>query len=351
MLSTVSKCQSLLVVVLAWFLHCATTASAQVLFSEDFEDAMLTMNAMVNEHVTVENGIAKFNDPPTEDPTPDRATFAVVQDFTDPVMTFSFDVVEPVVAQPPGTRMEMLFRAGIGTANNTLQSGDQIVEAIMFRGVDAAGNRGAYTNNGNETIFLVANNNANPLTFESPVDGSDVMLTGFQYIPYVRNNETGMFGEVKGITPFTAAHQPVFGTFNRFGIGSSTNADVGTFAIDNVLVVSGVSFEQVDPGPMCILGDVDCNNVVEFVDFEPIRANFRKPVGTRAEGDLVGNGIVDFADFHEWKAAFLGAGGSLAGVDLGFLASVPEPGTVVLLLWGWAAITGSSRAARGRSAP
>ena len=36
------------------------------------------------------------------------------------------------------------------------------------------------------------------------------------------------------------------------------------------------------------------------------------------------NGVVDFADFHQWKAAFLGAGGSLADVDLGFLAAVPD---------------------------
>jgi hypothetical protein len=337
---TVSKCLSLLVasVVFVWVLNCTKSMNAQVLFSEDFEDQMLTENAMVNEHVTIESGVARFNDPPTEDPTPDRATFVVVRDFTDPVLTFSFDIVEPVVSQLPGTRMEMLFRAGIGTGNNTLSSGEQIVEAIMFRGAGAPGStRGAYLNNGNETIFLVANNNSTPLMFASPIDGSNVMLNGFEYIPYVRNNETGMFGEVKGISVFPPAHQAVFGTFNRFGIGSSTNADVGTFAIDNVLVVTGVSFDQV-VGPMCILGDTDCNNTVDFADFEPIRANFRMTIDSRGEGDLVRNGVVDFADFHEWKAAFLGAGGSLAGVDLGFLASVPEPSAALLMLLGAAAL-------------
>jgi hypothetical protein len=149
---------------------------------------------------------------------------------------------------------------------------------------------------------------------------------------------------VKGISAFNMPRP-----FERFGIGSSTTADVGTFAIDNVLVMPGATFERdIVVGPTCILGDVDCNNVVEFADFEPIRANFRKTVETRAGGDLVRNGIVDFADFHEWKNAFLGAGGSLAGVDLGFLASVPEPGTVALMLMGWAAITGNARTRRGR---
>jgi hypothetical protein len=300
------------------------TATAQVLFSEDFEDTMLAENSQVNANVTIENGIAKFNDPAET-----RATFTVVRDFTDPVMTFSFDVVEPVVEAPP--RMEMLFRAGIGTAHNTLQSGDQIVEAIMYR-TAADPTRGAYMNNGDETIFLVANNKATDLTFTSPIDDvTQVTLPGFNYIPYVRDNTTGMFGEVKGISAFAAAHQPVFGTFNRFGIGSSTTGDVGTFAIDNVLVVSGVSFEQ-NVGPTCILGDADCNNIVDMADFEPIRANFRNQVTSRAQGDLVRDGVVNFSDFQEWKAAFLAAGGSLEGVDLGFTANVPEPSTAAMLI-------------------
>jgi hypothetical protein len=85
-------------------------------------------------------------------------------------------------------------------------------------------------------------------------------------------------------------------------------------------------------GPPLLLGDTDANGVVDFADFEPIRANFRKPVAARTDGDLVRNGVVDFADFHQWKAAFLGMGGSLAGVDLGFLGTVPEPSTAVIML-------------------
>jgi hypothetical protein len=303
----------------------ADNTSAQVLFSENFDDTTLAENAQVG-NVTIEDGIARFNDPAET-----RATFSVVRNFTDPVMTFSFDIVEPVVEAPP--RMELLFRAGVGTAHNTLQSGDQIVEAIMYR-TAADPTRGAYMNNGDETIFLVANNKATDLTFTSPIDNvTQVTLPGFNYIPYVRDNTTDMFGEVKGISAFTAAHQPVFGTFNRFGIGSSTTGDVGTFAIDNVLVVSGVSFDQVI-GPPPVFGDTDGDGIGgEFPDdFDPIRANFRKSVTPRVEGDLVDNNVVDFDDFHEWKTAFLGGGGSLEGVDLDFLGNVPEPTTGILLL-------------------
>jgi hypothetical protein len=85
-------------------------------------------------------------------------------------------------------------------------------------------------------------------------------------------------------------------------------------------------------GPPPIKGDTDGDGVVEFEDFEPIRANFRKTVASRGLGDLVRNGRVDFDDFREWKTAFVGGGGSLAGLDLGFASNVPEPSTAVLAL-------------------
>ena len=87
-------------------------------------------------------------------------------------------------------------------------------------------------------------------------------------------------------------------------------------------------------GPPPILGDVNGNGTGgEYpADFLPIQMNFRKP-GDRSMGDLSGNGTVDFPDFREWKSVHLGMGGSLAGLDLGFLGgSIPEPSTAVILL-------------------
>jgi hypothetical protein len=84
-------------------------------------------------------------------------------------------------------------------------------------------------------------------------------------------------------------------------------------------------------GPPLVPGDTDGDGIVEFSDFDPIRANFRKVVTSRTQGDLVTNGRVDFADFQQWKTAFTGGGGSLAGLDSGF-SNVPEPGVCALLL-------------------
>jgi len=92
-------------------------------------------------------------------------------------------------------------------------------------------------------------------------------------------------------------------------------------------------------GEALIAGDTDGDGTVELEDFEPIRANFRKTVTTRAMGDLVRNGVVDFDDFRQWKTAFVGGGGSLAGLDSSF-GSVPEPTAAVLTLM---AILGACR--------
>ncbi|HJQ79374.1 MAG TPA: hypothetical protein VJ828_05430 [Lacipirellulaceae bacterium] len=85
----------------------------------------------------------------------------------------------------------------------------------------------------------------------------------------------------------------------------------------------------VPSGPPPVPGDTDGDGIVEFSDFEPIRANFRKAVSERTGGDLVDDNVIDFDDFHEWKTAFVGGGGSVAGMDLDFF-SVPEPASAAL---------------------
>jgi hypothetical protein len=86
------------------------------------------------------------------------------------------------------------------------------------------------------------------------------------------------------------------------------------------------------PGSGPMAGDVDGNGVVDLLDFEPIRANFRKQVLERIQGDLNRDRVVDFDDFREWKTAFLSAGGALQDVDFALLANVPEPTTLGLTL-------------------
>jgi hypothetical protein len=247
-------------------------------------------------------------------------------------MTFSFDTAAPVT-NTAGSDMELVFRAGIGTSNNTLSSSEFILEAVLFRtsgGGTGGGVRGDFLNNGNETMFLVANNRETPLIFTSPIDGTDVTLNAFEYIPYIRNNDTGDFGTIKGIDNFEDRNglDPGPGDIIRLGIGTSSNGHQGTFAIDNVEVVEGVSFVGfVPPVP----GDVDGDGFVTTDDFDIIVENFRLTPATRMQGDLSGDGLVSLVDFIEWKTEHLGGGGSLAGLNFGFL-SVPEPSTVVSVM-------------------
>jgi len=117
-------------------------------------------------------------------------------------------------------------------------------------------------------------------------------------------------------------------------LGQSLAIRIDTRNVGNNQLFTQANFDNVRlTGPVGLIpGDTNGNGVVDLDDFEPIRANFRKNVTLRGQGDLVPNNMVDFDDFHQWKTAFLGAGGSLAGVDLSFIGNVPEPTTAVVLL-------------------
>ncbi len=289
----------------------ASGASAQQLYYEDFEDETLAGNAAIA-NGTIAGGFLSLDDPAAA-----RGTFSVVQDFFAEVMTFSFDVVEPIVRGEPAS-MEVVLRAGVGTAQNTLQNADQVVESIIYRD----GNRGAYVNNGNETIFLVANNKATDLVFNSPIDQTPVTLTAFQYIPYVLNHDTTTFGQIKGVSNFNGGARPI----TRLGIGSSSTAHVGTFAIDNVLVMTGATFERDLVQKQ--QGDVDGDMDVDMDDFTFIQNHFQQSVTMREEGDLNDDGMVDWVDFRQWKDNFPTPppppGGGAQGV--------PEPAGAILAL-------------------
>lgn len=99
--------------------------------------------------------------------------------------------------------------------------------------------------------------------------------------------------------------------------GSATNSqDMGLFIV-------GTIEQPCDPG------DVNCDEMVDIDnDLTAIADNFRQEVTAREFGDLTGDRFVDFADFDQWKNNYTG---SLSDVDLGFLKTVPEPGTLALV--------------------
>jgi hypothetical protein len=127
-----------------------------------------------------------------------------------------------------------------------------------------------------------------------------------------------------------AAPRMIFmsGSREHDGGGVPTAGVFDLTTVGSELFLNSVDFMTQAPP---LLGDTDGNGTVDLADFEPIRANFRKTVTARNQGDLVANGVVDFADFREWKAAFTGAGGSLAGLNLSFGTNVPEPSTFGLV--------------------
>jgi hypothetical protein len=336
--------------VAACLVLCAGTASAQQLFYEDFADTTLTSGAS-QQSGTIANGIISYNDTSTTN----RARFVDVPStanparpsYSDPVMTFSFDVVAPVT-NVTGFDHELVFRAGPATGANTLSSTEFVMEVIAFRttGLGTGGGpRAPYVNNGNESIFIVANNQANSLNFSSPVDGSNITLNANQYISYVRNNVTSTFGTLKAAANYTT---PTSGggagslALQRFGIGSSSNGHEGTFALDNVRVVGGVDFAGIAP---LIPGDVNGDGFVLMDDFTIIKDNFRKSPRSRGQGDLTADGLVSLVDFTQWKGAFSAGGGSSAGLDMSFL-SVPEPSALGIVYLSCLVLTGCRRRRR-----
>lgn len=220
----------------------ATPASAATLFSEDFSDTTLEPGAQT-QNATIAGGIATFADASTST----RNRFVVVQNFTSPVMTFSFDSVAPVTAAAGVADNELVLRAGNGSANQSLGSSEFNTEAIAWRSSGsgtAGGPRGSFPANGLATVFTVVNNQDATLVFPSPIDGTDVTLAPFQYIDYTRdNNPGGVYAVLKGVTNMVDLDgaTPGPGTISRFSIGSSSSGHQGTMAIDNVLVVDQVS--------------------------------------------------------------------------------------------------------------
>jgi len=317
-------------------------AIAQSLYFENFEaQPTLQPNTFTQNATYVteanDNDYARFVDTSATA----RNRFVVTQTFNDPVMTFAFDTKEPATATG-GQDNELLFRAGPGTTNNTLGSTEFVIEAIAYRtatGGTTGGPRGSFANNGNESIFIVTNNQASALQFTSPIDGTAVTLNGNQYIPYVHNNTTGAWGTLKGISNFTTPTGGLL-TLNRFGIGSSSNGHQGTMAIDNVLVYSGVTFVNPPLPPASLTLRVDpstgqtqlVNASTSAIDFSAYRITSAggslqpagwDPVATGAptsgfpQGDGSGNGwevrgsanpadynsngVVDAADYVAWR--------------------------------------------------
>jgi hypothetical protein len=240
--------------------------------------------------------------------------------------------------------MEVIMRAGVGTNNNTMSSAEQVIEAIAFRGDfdDAAPSR-LPLNDGSETLFMVYNNKATELTFSSPVDGLDVVLPAYNYVPYVLNRTTNMFSALlqKGISHSNPVTEEPPRDIIKVGIGSSTNNDIGRFAIDNVLIRSGVLFDRSFPTVGGAPGDFDASGVVDAADLALWQQRFGNTAPPLADAD--NDGDTDGADFLIWQQQ-LGSGAPATGAG----SAVPEPASLAVACLAMIATLAATRARRAR---
>lgn len=242
------------------------------------------------------------------------------------VSTFSFEFFEPTRAGDVNSLMFGYYRQqanpdlnGAGRSySSTLHDGLLNPQGPLLEG--AAVN---YALDTVHTVFMFAN------------DSGSAVMNYADSGRTLADTSADVWISLDGTAPvyaFTVDKQNAVAPNNTpvSGIGFRTfNPDIEQFLINNVLLVSGASFDRTTFAGPCGLGDVNCDGSIDLAnDFEAIRANFRTHVASRSLGDLNADGIVTLADYVQWKSAFLSGGGSLEGVNISFL-SVPEPAATV----------------------
>ena len=192
-----------------------------------------------------------------------------------------------------------------------------------------------------KTVFLAYNNKDTEQIFISPIDGTEVTLLPWQYVPYTLNRTTNTFiAEPTGVASAALPGDPVPPgpeppLITRFAIGSSTNNDQGTFAIDNVMVRAGIVFDRIFPATV-LEADFDGNKTVQGADLGLLKVRFGNTAAPLADADS--DGDTDGYDFIQWQRSLGSSIPSVAAVG-----AVPEPSTLALLALGAAALGGHRR--------
>ena len=99
----------------------------------------------------------------------------------------------------------------------------------------------------------------------------------------------------------------------------------GLITVDDLSCPTNESLDETLAALGILAGDFDGNGSVEFADFLVLSSNFGQSGKSYAEGNADGMGDVEFADFLVLSGNF--------GQDVA-AASVPEPSTWILLLFG-----------------
>ncbi len=244
------------------------------------------------------------------------------------VSTYSFEFVEPTRSGDVNAMMTGYYRQ---QANPDLNGAGRSYTATMHDGTLSpqgpvlGGAATTYALDTVNTLFMFANDSASAVenyagSGRTLADTSaDVWISLAGAAPVYAFSVDKQNAAAPNDTPIA-------------GIGfRSFNADIEQFFVNNVLLLSGASFDRTTFAGPCSLGDVNCDGSIDLEnDFETIRANFRRNVASRSLGDLTADGMVTLSDFVQWKKAFLGGGGSLDNVDISFV-SVPEPTSLTIV--------------------
>jgi hypothetical protein len=258
-------------------------------------------------------------------------TGGLVAQINDQVTTFSFDFYEPLPDSTTGTNPGMTigyyYNQPTGTGvQPDLNSGGRIYYSALHNGllspgslVAGSGAATAYEKEKVNTIFMVANDSA-------------AAVENYRDSQTVDPGQADVWVSLAGTDPIFAfsVSNPNVGTPERVpgGVGfrAFTN-DIEDFFIDNVLLVSGASFDRSTfNAPAGVLGDYNGNGTVDAADYVTWREN---PATLSNDSTPASVGPEDYT---YWVSRFgATSNGSGSGVAVG-AANVPEPSLLVLTL-------------------
>lgn len=153
--------------------------------------------------------------------------------------------------------------------------------------------------------------------FEGSNDGTNFTTIGSGSLELPAGRNPG--GQI-AIDPALQFHQTVsFVNTTAYSSYRVTFPTLKNAGAANSMQIAEVELLGVEEGTL--IGDADGNGVIDLLDFDLIRNNFRRTVAAGEDGDVNFSGNVDFDDFRLWKTAFSGGGP----------ANVPEPSALALI--------------------
>ncbi len=239
--------------------------------------------------------------------------------------------------------------ATLSLANGTIESlnGVQITTTGILTGdgvIDADLHVAGQLNPGNSTGQIRVTGGA---TFE-PTSAIIIELAGDDF---TQHNQVNITGDVSfdGLLNLVLLNDfiPAYGdTFDilTYGTRDGVFSQVTGHFLSPVLALGQFYDDAIDTLTLLATAPGDANGdlVVNIADFGLLAGNFNQP-GTWETGDFNGDGITNINDFGLLAANFNGDFNAFTSAAESFGITIPEPGTVMLIICGLMGIGGSQR--------